>query len=58
MTTRKKEKKQRKKIKEEKIKENARLRAVGQAFKDDGRRFTKPTKISYTKRERKQLKMK
>ena len=58
MTTRKKEKEQRKKIKEEKIKEKARLRALGQAFKDDGRRFTKPTKTSYTRREMKQLKMK
>lgn len=58
MSTRKKEKEQRKKIKEEKIKEKARLRAVGQAFKDDGRLFRKPTKISYTRRERKQLKIK
>ena len=33
----------------------ARKRAVGQAYKDDGRRFTKPTKISYSKRERKSL---
>jgi len=58
MTTRKKEKNQRKKIKEEEIKEKARRRAVGQAFKDDGRWFRKPTKISYTRREMKQLKMK
>jgi len=58
MTTRKKEKNQRKKIKEEEIKEKARRRAVGQAFKDDGRWFRKSTKISYTRREMKQLKMK
>lgn len=58
MTTSRKEKNQRKRIKEEKIKEKARRRAIGQAFKDDGRWFSKPTKISYTRRERKQLKMK
>lgn len=35
--------------------QKARKRAVGQAYKDDGRWFTKPTKISYTKREQKIL---
>ncbi len=34
---------------------DARKRAVGQSYKDDGGRYTKPTKISYTKRERKML---
>ena len=58
MTTRRKEKEERKKIKEETIKENARKRAIGQSMKDDGRWFRKPTHITYTKRERKQLKMK
>lgn len=56
MTTRRKEKEARRLIKEEKIKDIAKRRSIGQAMKDDGRWYTKPDIISYTKREEKQLK--
>jgi len=55
MTTRRKEKTKRKVRERERLKEKIRRRAVGQAFKDDGRRFRKPTKRSPTRREKKKL---
>ena len=56
MTTRRKEKIQRKIQERNKLEEKIKLRTVGQAFKDDGRRFTRPTKRSPTTREKKKLK--
>lgn len=55
MTTRRKEKIQRKIQERNKLDEKIRRRAVGQAFKDDGRRFTKPTNRSPSRREKKKL---
>lgn len=56
MVTRKKEKIQRKIQERERLKEKIRRRAVGQAFKDDGRHFTRiPTKRSPSRREKKKL---
>lgn len=58
MTTRKKEKDQIKNKKIQKIKETARIRAWGQDARDDGRwgRHA-PNRVSYTRREKKKLKL-
>lgn len=55
MVTRRQEKEKRNKIKREKIEGIARSRSIGQSMKDDGRWYRKPNRISYTKREQKQL---
>lgn len=55
MTTRRKEKIQRKIQERERLKEKIRRRAIGQAMNDDGRHFTKPTNRSPSRREKKKL---
>lgn len=55
MTTRRKEKIKRKVRERKELEKKIRLRSIGQAFKDDGRRFTKPTNRSPSRREKKKL---